>query len=321
MLRREILLAFFYGGVLMPVCELTADLLADSDSNQTKELNNADILFARGDYLQSRELYKKIRSSKTDMSRLKEWKYCTLQIVRCSRFVGDVAVAVEEYYQLCRVDSVVSLESIPIVWSVASSELIRGTKPSSQSAFNFLRQIATSNPNPAAELLASSVLSLEREHSLRNIGLHHLQSLANQSDNSTDDKSENDSTKKTIITQKNDNPKLIEIRKNVTILAGLLLWRERIPTLRNEKGLQPIIRYIEQLPQPLRAGPLFLYAKAAAQIGSLEDAAVTLMRIPSQYTEDKLLVIDALNETAKIMDKLNRHQQAENLRREIRVRN
>ncbi|MDR2643429.1 MAG: hypothetical protein LBC74_11620 [Planctomycetaceae bacterium] len=304
--RRDLLLSILFG-VSSPACLLLAYC-----SELPGELAGADNLFKKGDYTNSRVLYKKLRQLAANKNHPDEWKYCTLQIIRCSRRLRDLLVAVEEYFQYCRVDSAAPLETIPIIWSTSTS-LIKGSKPNSQTALNMLRQLTTSESNPAAELLAASVLAADRELSLRNIGLHHLRKLANKPESEPNNTNNNSPQNTTI-----QNKSKITLEKNVMLLAGVLLWKEQIPILRNEKELTPMKQQLKQLPETLRAGSLFLYGKASAQVGLLEEAILLLMKIPIQYAEDSVLVIDALNESAKILDKLNRKNQAEQLRNEAK---
>jgi hypothetical protein len=286
------------------------------------EISVADLLFRDGDFARSREVYKKIRSLPVNRDRRDEWKYCTLQIVRCSRRLCDLLLASEEYFLCCRVDSFVPLELMPIIWSVSSS-LIKGTKPDPQTSLDMLRQITVSNPNPAAELLSAAVLASEREFSLRNIGLHHLRKLANASDGDSDSelgKKSDDKLSENKLSENRvkESESMGVLAGNVKLLAGVLLWKERIPILRNEKELGAMKRYLLRVPEELRAGAFFLYGKAAAQVGLLEEAVLAMMKIPVQYTADTVLVIDALAEAAKILDRLNRKQQAEQLRNEAK---
>ncbi|MDR1483223.1 MAG: hypothetical protein LBT09_00205 [Planctomycetaceae bacterium] len=311
MKRRDLLQAILFG-VSVPV-----GLLPVYSAELSDEISAADALFRQSEFSKAREIYKKIRNLSANKNRPDDWKYCTLRIVRCSRRLRDLSLATEEYFQYCRVDSTVPLESIPIIWS-ASSSLIQGTKPDPQASLNMLRQITVSHPNPAAELLSAAVLSSDREFSLRNIGLHHLRKLANPSESGSD-KTEN----KLPETKSSENPAkqnetLTTLTNNVMLLAGVLLWRERIPILRNEKDLTAMKRLLLRIPEPLRAGALFLYGKAAAQVGLLEEAVISIMNIPVQYAEDTVLVMEALQEAAKILDKLNRKKQAEQLRNEAK---
>ncbi|MDR1479981.1 MAG: hypothetical protein LBJ00_13685 [Planctomycetaceae bacterium] len=304
MKRRDLLQTIFWG-LSIPSSLLSAVYCAELPD----EIAVADKLFKKSKFAEAREIYKKFRNLSATKNQADNWKYCTLQIVRCSRRLCDLSLAVEEYFQYCRIDSAASLETIPIIWSTSSS-LIQGTKPNSQSSLNLLRQITSSNYNPAAELLAASVLAAEREPSLRNTGLHHLQKLANPHD------SESNNTEKNSNPQPEQTEPIKILANNVMLLAGVLLWKERIPILRNEKELTSLRRHLERIPEPLRAGAFFWYGKATAQLGLLDEAVIEIMKIPIQYPEDTVLVLDALEEAAKILDKLNRKNQAEQLRNE-----
>ncbi|MDR0390546.1 MAG: hypothetical protein LBH59_01465 [Planctomycetaceae bacterium] len=277
-------------------------------SELSNEIANADKLLKKNEFAKAREIYKKLRNLSASKNQPNEWKYCTSQIIHCSRKLRDLSLATEEYFQYCRVDSNAPLEQIPIIWSVSSS-LIKGTKPDPQSALNTLRQITPTNPNPAAELLAVSILAADRDSSLQNVGFHHLQQLANATESQNNNENKNNTK---------ENETIKTLTNNIALLAGVLLWKRRIPTLRNEKEIAAMKRYLLQIPEPLRAGAFFWYGKAATQIGLLEEAVLALMKIPIHYTEDTTLVIDALEESAKILEKLKRKKQAEQLKNEAK---
>ncbi|MDR2169664.1 MAG: hypothetical protein LBP59_05935 [Planctomycetaceae bacterium] len=315
MKRRDLLQIILFG---LPV---SVSLFPVYSVELSDEIISADVLFKKNEFAQSLEAYKKIRNKSINKNFGVEWKYCTLQIIRCSRRLCDLLIASEEYFQYCRVDSLAPLELAPVIWQV-SSAFIHGSKPDPQASFNILRQIANSNSNPAAELLAASILAASQENSLRNIGLHHLRKLANPQDNATENTNKTDNKNITNNRLANIKPQHAEALKKLThevmLLSGVLLWKERIPILRNEKDIAAMRRLLEQVPEVLRAGAFFLFGKAAAQIGLLEEAVIEIMKIPVQYPEDASLVLDSLTEAAKILDKLNRKNQAEQLRSEAK---
>ncbi|MDR2763336.1 MAG: hypothetical protein LBB88_12090 [Planctomycetaceae bacterium] len=315
MKRRDFLLGGL-GELSIAICLPT--IYAD---NPIDELEDADITFKKKDFVNAINKYKKIRVQYASKNLVDKRQYCTSQIIRCLRRVGNLSLASEEYFQYSRINPIVSLELTPLIWS-ASIALIQGTKPDPQTSLNILRQTNQSNPNPSAELLAASILSVNQEQSYRNIGLHHLRKLSNQPESDFDSKSDklsndlNDNNSSTQSPELKQSDSMKKLSHEISLLAGALLWKEQIPILHNEKELATFQRLIKQIPESIRGGAFFLYGKSAAQVGLLEEAVVAMMKIPVHYAEDTILVLESLNESAKFLNKLNRKKQAEQLQNE-----
>ncbi|MDR2345961.1 MAG: hypothetical protein LBE18_07835 [Planctomycetaceae bacterium] len=290
-------------------------MLSVYSAEQPDEISVADNLFNKSEFFKSREIYRKIRNIYAKSNQLGKWKYCTVQIIRCSRQLADLSAATDEYFQYCKIVPIAPLEFIPINW-LTSSAFLPNTKPDPQVSFNILRQSSISNLNPAVELLASTVLAASLDHSFRNIGLHHLRKLAAMQNDSESNNADNNN--KSTAESNKQTELMNNLSHNVMLIADAVLWKERIPTLRNEKELVSMRRLLEKIPLQFRAGAFFLFGRAEAQVGLLEEAVISMMKIPIQYKEDTVLVLSSLLESAKLLDKLNRKKQAEQLRNEAK---
>jgi tetratricopeptide (TPR) repeat protein len=79
----------------------------------------------------------------------------------------------------------------------------------------------------------------------------------------------------------------------VKSLAIAQLWRVRMFGA-NAKQAELWQRMVDQMPAPIKAGPLFVLAETQARLGQLEEAKINLMRIPILYPEHLQLSAAAL---------------------------
>ena len=101
-------------------------------------------------------------------------------------------------------------------------------------------------------------------------------------------------------------------------IAGLALaqtWRAEVATATAEQ-LDGWNRLIEQMPEPLAAGPYFVLGSARAQRQQPEQAALALLRVAILWPQQRLLAARALVEAGRALEKLDQGQEALRLYRE-----
>lgn len=264
----------------------------------------ADQAFAQGKYATARQLYSNARDKIRDEKDRAEWKRMSMQIVRCQTALGDREQAAEEFFLLCRIDPLTPLDYIPLPWFVPLNPK-QGTRPREKTAEDWLDPLQNKTKSPAAMLLAAGILSISNNSSKQNQGMQQLRNLAGFLDSETDS------------SDKNKKDTAIQIQQDAAMLAGVLLWKEqRIPMLRNASELIPLRRFLDKIPESQQAGPLYLYGRAAKQVGETEEAVLAWMRIPILYGENRPLAAEALREASATLKKLGRMEQAESLQKE-----
>lgn len=273
---------------------------------QTGTIREADKAFEQREYAVARGLYSQSRDvirSGNEKDR-EEWKRLTTQIVRCQTALGNMEQATEEYFLLCRLDPLTPLDGIPLPWFVPLDA--KQLKPAREkTAEDWLDPMKSTLRGPSATLLAAAILSTSNHPAKNSKGKQHLRNLVNAFDTQPGDD------------KKTREDKAQRIQREVALLAGILLWpAERIPKLRKTSDLLPLQRILEQLPENQRAGPYFLYGRAARQVGQSEDAVIAWMRVPILYPENRPLAAEALREAADVLKSLGRTDQAETLLRE-----
>jgi tetratricopeptide (TPR) repeat protein len=101
-------------------------------------------------------------------------------------------------------------------------------------------------------------------------------------------------------------------------LTGLALaqtWRAEVATATAEQ-LDGWSRLIEQMPEPLAAGPYFVLGYARAQRQQPEQAALALLRVAILWPQQRLLAAQSLVEAGRALEKLDQGQEALRLYRE-----
>ncbi len=246
----------------------------------------ADDAFAKGNYLTARELYVQARENERSPEKHKEWLRISAQIVRCDTAIGDLERAGLDFFYLCSVDPQTAFyDCIPLPWN---PPMIAPRAPTNleKAAEDVLDPLKNRSPGPAAMLLASGILSVSPRNDVRNRGLMLLRELT---------QTEGPAAK----------------------LAGALLWKQQLPTLKTVNELAILENGLEKLPEPFRAGPYFLLGRAAANVGEQEKAVLYWMRLPILYPDNKPLADAALFETARMLEKLGRPDEAVKLRNSI----
>jgi tetratricopeptide (TPR) repeat protein len=276
-----------------------------SESAEISE-SEADVVFAQKNYATALELYSRVRQTQKD-----DWKRLTIQIIRCCLAQGETERAVLEYFLLCHVEPTPPLEWIPLPWFVPVEKAI-GMSLREKTAEDWLDPLQTNKPNLAATLLAAGTLSVSPDQAKRRRGYQLLRELETILETpKSEPKPEKEKSNKTSEVQD------AVFRRHVSLLATALRWKQRIPTLRNQTELTPLRRILDQIPEPFRAGPLFLFAQAVRMVGDHETAILHWMRIPILYSENTPLAVEALRESALSLEKLERFDQAKRLRLEM----
>lgn len=103
--------------------------------------------------------------------------------------------------------------------------------------------------------------------------------------------------------------------ERIRLLAVAQTWRPLVVTA-DEHQLARWRATIEEMPEPLRAGPFYVLASAEAQRRNWEEAALGWLRAPILYPEHRRLAARSLVEAGRAMEKLGRSRQAAQLYRE-----
>ena len=99
-------------------------------------------------------------------------------------------------------------------------------------------------------------------------------------------------------------------------LARLQRWRTEVATATSDQ-VMGWERQLEDLSEPLRAGPNFVVGQAYSRLGSVESATLTLLRVPILYPHHRHLAAEALSEAARLLQSSGRSEQARRLQLEL----
>lgn len=102
----------------------------------------------------------------------------------------------------------------------------------------------------------------------------------------------------------------------VAQLAAAQTWRPATVTA-DRAQLASWSRQIDQMPEPLRAGPYYVLGLAWAQQQQYQQAALAWMRLPILYPQHRLLAMRSLQEASRALERLGRNDQAATLRAEL----
>ena len=102
----------------------------------------------------------------------------------------------------------------------------------------------------------------------------------------------------------------------IALLAEAQLWRTQQASVSIQE-LNQWKKQIARLPIGLRAGPYFLLAAGLNRHQQHEQAVVSWMRIPINYSQHYQLAAESLLASARKLDQLQRESQARNLYQEI----
>ena len=103
----------------------------------------------------------------------------------------------------------------------------------------------------------------------------------------------------------------------VASLAKTQLWRlDNVPL--NDKRLAIRIQQAEAMPEKIRCGAWYLIAEAQSKLKQEDEAIVNFMRIPINDPQQGGLAAAAIYQTAWLLKKTDRKQQAQALRNELK---
>jgi len=267
----------------------------------------AETEFGKKNYAAAKQLYSDLRDSLRNKEMPKEqqrslWLSAGEQIVRSLTAMNDNEQAAEEYFLLCQVEPLMTLDTIPLPWFVSLEIKNAGTKPretTAENIFNPMKTPQSKTESPGAILLAAGILSVSNTPLKQQNGKQRLRQLA--------------ASLETEPNPKEKNNLLYQRQQEAALLARIMLWKEQIPMLKTADDLIPLKRLLQRVPEPQRAGAYFLLGNAARQTGQSEESILSWMRVPIQYEYHRPLAAEALRETIAELKKLGRNEQAERL--------
>lgn len=107
-----------------------------------------------------------------------------------------------------------------------------------------------------------------------------------------------------------------EKNRRIAALARAQAWRAALPTAHADQ----IARWkegLEEFPDALRAGPYLVLGQALARKGDAEQAALTLLHVPTLYPQERQLAAEALLVAAELLEKQGQASAASRLREEL----
>ncbi len=258
-----------------------------------------DDAFAAGKYETALELYRKQRDTE---SRPEEKQRLTAQCVRSLHALGRSTESYQEFFNLCRVAPLSKhFDCIPLVWFASRSFTPVGNTTDEKLALQWIHP--KTNPsgieNPAASLLAASILLSSAQQPNRSRALEQLDQLTYAGPEVKEKETEN------------------HVRKQIAILAQMQLRRTKVTVLKSESEPAAWEATLENLDEPLRAGPWYVVGQGYAKLGNDEQAVLCWMRIPILYPEQRPLAEKALRDAANSLQKLQRPDEAKTLLDEI----
>ncbi len=104
--------------------------------------------------------------------------------------------------------------------------------------------------------------------------------------------------------------------RRIAQLATAQGWRATVTAAR-ESDVDSWQRMIQQMPEPLAAGPYYMLGMARLRLEHRERAALALMRVPILYPDQRRLAGRSLLEAGRALEQLGRIKQAAGLFREL----
>lgn len=104
--------------------------------------------------------------------------------------------------------------------------------------------------------------------------------------------------------------------QRIARLAMAQVWRTEVATA-TAAQIDTWDRLVEQMPEPLAAGPCFILGLTRAQHGQPEQAALSLLRVAILYPKHRPLAARSLMDAGRALEKLDRSGQALRLYREL----
>ena len=267
------------------------------------QVTDADAAYRAGKYETALELYRKSRETE---SRSPERERATAMIVRSFRASGQSSESYQEFFSLCRVAPFSEhFDCIPLVWFTSRSFTPVAVTADERLALQWLSP--TVNPsgidNPAASLLAASILISSAQNANRNKAKEQLEKLTFLGDAADRNRTEQDRAGR--------------VRRQITLLAQMQLRRLQVATVKEESELAAWESIVENLPPSLRSGPYYVLGQAYAKVQNDEQAVLCWMRPPILFPEDRPLAAQSLQEAAKALHRLKRDKQEQTLLDEL----
>ncbi len=297
------------------VASLVFLVTCHSQAAEPSLFQEAEAAFAAKNYAAAIPFYQQARN---DLQNQKvDWLKATKQLVRSHNALGQSDQAIAEYLSYCLAapDSP-PLDCLPLPWFVPTDATSPSANPLARSetiARELLGPNSRSVPGAAGTFLAATVLTTSRDPQLRTRGQQILNELA-ASRNAPSTVTEQNAAAKT--NEVTPAPPPVQCRQQIALLATAFLWKQTLPTLRDSSALSRMERVLNQIDEENRAGPLFLFGNAAAQVGEHESAVLAWMRLPILYPEYNILSEQSLLNAAKSLEQLGRADQARPLRTE-----
>ena len=246
------------------------------------------------------ELYRKEREME---SRPEQRQRLTAMCVRSLRALGRTSESYQEFFALCRTAPFSThFDCIPLVWFTSRPFTPVGITADEKLALQWIHP--KTNPsgieNPAASLLAASILLSSAQPANRTRAMEQLEQLSFFNSDANSKESES------------------QVRRQISLLAQMQLRRVKIATLKEESELQQWKTTFENLPAPLQAGPQYVLGLGYTKLQNEEQAILCWMRVPILHSEDRPLAAQSLLEAAKSLRKLNRPEQEQTLLNELR---
>lgn len=102
----------------------------------------------------------------------------------------------------------------------------------------------------------------------------------------------------------------------ITALAQAQLWRSELLRANADDAAKWAAR-IEQLPEPLRAGPYFVLGQAYERLGLPDDAALAYLHVPVLFPERRELAARALVSAGRLMNRSGSTDEAVQMWKEV----
>lgn len=269
----------------------------------TDTLKSAETKFKAKEYANALELYGKARE---EDSRTWAQLYWTGQRVKCLKALSRDPEAIEEFFLVLRYEPFPwFFDTVPLSWDARA---LRGSEPKLE-RLALLWINPMDNPsgkyNPGGSLLAASILFSGTQNDLREQALRMFELLAMANRGSIEGV---------------DQPLSADMRTISKIIAqGAIAqqWRQKVFSLKSERELVQWETMSEQMPEPLRPGPLMLIGDGYSKFRKNEQAITFWMRVPILHEQERFLSAKALWESGKALESLDRKDQAEKIFHEL----
>ena len=259
-------------------------------------LADADAAYQARKYDAALELYRQARDLGNQSG---ERQRATAMTVRSLQALGRSSESYQEFFTLCRAAPFSEhFDCIPLVWFTSRQFTPVAVTPDEQLALQWLSP--STNPsgvdNPAASLLAASILLTNTQGTNRSRAVEQLEQLSFPG-NTADRES--------------------QVRQQIALLAQMQLRRLQIAALKNESELALWESTVEKLPDSLQGGPYYVLGLAYAKLQNDEQAVLCWMRVPILFSENRPLAAQSLQEAAKALRRLGRNAEERTLLNEL----